>query len=175
MTEALNVLGFKAAHWEHTKTIITYVDAKPIINPDSLKNHDAFTDTPVSRVYRELDVMYPRSKFILTVREINSWLRSIERHLSLPKAGKDSDITEQLRIDLYGSATFDEQRFRKSYDDHVKGVLSHFSDRKEDLLVLNICEGEGWERLCPFLRLPVPERAFPKANVAPESKTLNND
>jgi len=175
LTEALNVLGFKAAHWEHTKTIITYVDARPVINPNSLENHDAFTDTPVSRVYRELDVMYPGSKFILTVREMNGWLRSIERHLSLPKAGKDSAITEQLRIDLYGSVEFDEQLFRKSYDTHVKKVLSYFRDNKQDLLIINICGGEGWETLCPFLRMHVPDRQFPKANVAPKANRLKRD
>jgi hypothetical protein len=106
---------------------------------------------------------------------MTSWLSSIERHLSLPKAGKDSDITEQLRIDLYGSATFDEQRFSTSYDRHVRGVLSYFRDRKEDLLVMNICEGEGWTRLCTFLSVPIPERQFPKANVAPKPKTPNDD
>jgi hypothetical protein len=37
------------------------------------------------------------------------------------------------------------------------------------LLVMDICGGEGWEKLCPFLNQPTPEVAFPRRNVFGES------
>ncbi len=29
---------------------------------------------------------------------------------------------------------------------------------------MNVMNGDGWEKLCPFLRLPIPKAAFPHAN-----------
>ena len=30
---------------------------------------------------------------------------------------------------------------------------------------MNICAGDGWERLCEFLDVPVPDVPFPRENV----------
>jgi hypothetical protein len=46
-------------------------------------------------------------------------------------------------------------------------VHDYFRERPDDLLVLNICAGEGWERLCPFLGQDVPGIPFPWANRRP--------
>jgi hypothetical protein len=35
-------------------------------------------------------------------------------------------------------------------------------DRPRDLLVLDTLAGEGWEALCPFLDVPVPDKPFPR-------------
>jgi hypothetical protein len=40
-------------------------------------------------------------------------------------------------------------------------VKEYFRDRPDDLLVMNICAGEGWEKLCPFLGLAIPKVKFP--------------
>jgi hypothetical protein len=50
------------------------------------------------------------------------------------------------------------------YETHVRNVLHYFSGRKDDLLVIDICGGEGWQPLCDFLQVPIPPRAFPHAN-----------
>ncbi len=165
LAQALETLGFKAAHWQHTKTLINYVDGKPVINPAKLKEYDAFADIPVSRVYRKLDTICPGSKFILTVRETGSWLQSIEKHVLRPGVFGDSEIGEQLHLDLYGSIEFHEEGFKESYNSYVRDVMSYFRNREQDLLVINICAGEGWEKLCPFLKKPVPEGKFPRAHA----------
>ena len=46
-----------------------------------------------------------------------------------------------------------------------ENVLFYFSKREKDLLVLDICGGEGWEKLCKFLHVPVPNKKFPKKFV----------
>jgi hypothetical protein len=33
---------------------------------------------------------------------------------------------------------------------HDREVMEYFKNREEDLLVLDIAAGEGWEKLCPF-------------------------
>ena len=43
-------------------------------------------------------------------------------------------------------------------------MRSYFANRPEDLLVLDVTAGDGWEPLCQFLGMPVPERPFPWEN-----------
>jgi hypothetical protein len=48
---------------------------------------------------------------------------------------------------------------------HHDAVLSHFAGRPDDLLVIDLCAGQGWERLAPFLGWDrLPERTFPWEN-----------
>jgi hypothetical protein len=50
-------------------------------------------------------------------------------------------------------------------------VAAHFAGRPEDLLTLDLCAGEGWERLAPFLGWErVPERPFPWENRSPDPR-----
>ena len=38
---------------------------------------------------------------------------------------------------------------------------------------MNICEGDGWEMLCPFLGTDIPDVPFPKLNVYGENDESN--
>jgi hypothetical protein len=55
------------------------------------------------------------------------------------------------------------ESFFKKYHSEV---YSYFENRKEDLLVIDVTKGDDWEKLCPFLELPIPSVPFPKSNVA---------
>ena len=39
--------------------------------------------------------------------------------------------------------------------------MAYFRNRPADLLVINIAEGEGFEKLAPFLSRPIPAEPFP--------------
>ena len=44
-------------------------------------------------------------------------------------------------------------------------AVAYFRDRPDDLLTINVCAGEGWEVLCPFLGFDtIPVEAFPWVN-----------
>ncbi len=43
----------------------------------------SLTDFPVPLIYKRLDRGYPDSKFILTVRDTESWLTSVEKHFKI--------------------------------------------------------------------------------------------
>ena len=69
---------------------------------------------------------------------------------------------EHQRIAVYGLT----QRRNRAhmghvYDRHHEGVMQYFKDRPDDLLVMNVLEGDGWEVLCRFLNKPVPDQPFP--------------
>lgn len=155
LATALRALGYKTVHFPHN-------------DRDYLLN-DAATDSPVALSYQDLDQAFPGAKFVLTIRSLTTWLPSMRWLLdsarplpSLP-AGEREAI-QALRLALYGTVGFDAEILTQAYRRHVEGVQSYFAGR-QDLLILNITEGEGWSKLCPFLDKPVPAGSFPRENA----------
>jgi hypothetical protein len=148
LTRALGMLGLRARHY--------------FFDLDSIDDLDAATDTPIARAYKLLDHRYPGSRFVLTVRDEAGWLRSCAEFFAEPPEPGGEE--EALALDLYGCIGFDAELFRAAYARHQADVMAYFRDRREDLLVMDICTGEGFERLCPFLGLPVPPEPFPHYN-----------
>src|SRR5207247_6666629 len=122
-------------------------------------------DTPIPSFYRELDVRYPNSKFILTVRDREGWLKYCKKQFTQRLAEKQNEAHKRLFLDLYGTDVYDEQKFISGYETFVRGVIEYFKNRPLDLLVIDIAGGDGWEKLCRFLGKPIPDAPFPKANV----------
>ncbi len=163
LAHALEILGYKTRDYpgieRYAPGDITCVD------PALLRDNDALTDTPIPSYYRELDRAYPGSKFILTVRAREGWLKSCQKQFTEKLAAKQNEAHNRLFMDLYGTTVFDTVKFGTGYERFVARVLEYFKDRPDDLLILDVTGGEGWEKLCPFLGKPIPDLPFPKANV----------
>ncbi len=160
LAKALEILGYKAMHY-----------------PDSLDwidKYDAATDIPVASSYKELDKKYPNAKFILTVRDLKSWFRSMDTHSVLHPFHAKSEISLAWRKKTWGSVDFNEARRKRVYKKHVREVKEYFKKRKNKLLIMDICGGDGWEKLCPFLNKPIPKRKFPKLNVTKNKRKYKN-
>jgi hypothetical protein len=121
---------------------------------------DAFLDNPWPIIFKELDAKYPGSKFILTVRNTDSWIKSLVRHFG-------SQITP-MRNWIYdvGCPVGNENIYIKRYEDHNEEVLHYFKDRPLDLLTMELNGGDGWEQICSFLGKKIPKVPFPHANKA---------
>jgi hypothetical protein len=174
LNSALCVLGINSIHYpEDDQTYQELMRANYRLSV--LETHQAVTDIPVAPFYPQLDRAYPGSKFILTVREREEWLTSVELHYQRRgwDGGHAVPVEETLpfvlfmRACVYGCYNFDRERFSYVYDLHLKNVRAYFAHRPQDLLILNICCGEGWERLCPFLGKLVPPVPFPHENRRP--------
>ena len=63
--------------------------------------------------------------------------------------------------------TFDKKKSKRRLEGHNKEVREYFKDRPNDLLVMNICAGDGWEKLCPFLDKNIPAGPFPYMHKKP--------
>jgi Sulfotransferase domain len=150
LTVALSQLGLYAHHFPRTRALIDEVDAA--------------TDTPVAAWYQELDTAYPGSKFILTLRDVRDWLDSCEALWRTSSSFFDG-FTSEIHRRLYGRDDFERVAFRAAYVRHLDDVLCHFAGRRRDLLLIDICAGEGWERICPFLGLDQPSIPFPRRNA----------
>ncbi len=160
LNDALHLLGYRTVHYP--TRILGLRNGKLFLKPNALGNYDAFADTPAARFYKELDVLYPGSKFILTVRNVEEWLRSCEKFFNTAAANA---TIRQLRLDLYSTEFFDAGKFRAGYERHLKNVTEYFRDRPGDLCVLNVTEGEGWKKLCPFLGKKEPKSEFPRRHI----------
>jgi hypothetical protein len=183
---ALEQLGYQSVHWPTTRQLLY----------DEIT---AAADESVAVVYKYLDFRRPGSKFVLTERDEESWLRSTAAHRGRffanakveyrrppadPAAPGGASLSASIRrsadqIDaisrqrdrtvelvltqtaLYETLEFDEAKFRAGYRRHHADVARYFADRPDDLLRLRICDGEGWEKLAPFLGRPIPDVAFP--------------
>lgn len=155
---ARHVLRIKNPSWIFPD-LIKESDNKLILLNREFDNYNAFADTPIARFYKELDQLYPNSKFIYTKRDKDSWLKSCEKFFF--KSRFDGWYWSQLHLDIYGINCFDKELFSQAYDKHESDVMTYFKDRQTDLLVLEITKGEGWSKLCDFLDKDIPQKPFP--------------
>jgi len=134
--------------------------------PDSIsaiRKFDAATDGIVAAQFEELDRAYPGSKYIYTVRDRESWVKSYTRHYQRKQASLQGH--EELTKSLYGTTGTEEDVLLDAYDRHERHVLEYFRNRPDDLLIIDICGGSAdWQALCDFLGKPVPNEPFPSSN-----------
>ncbi len=133
--------------------------------------------------YAQLDSLFENSKFILTVREPDIWFSSFlnhhKKHLELPhdvttvkpenfnndylydgfrkfKFESDwlIDIDEDLKIKKRWDILFNKDHFIELYKQRNKEIVRHFSERPDDLLVIDITKEKTTEKIVNFLELP---------------------
>ena len=164
LTEAFRLLGYRAVHCP--LSIVKFNGHGLQLSKSVVERYDAFTDSPVARMYRELDVAYPGSKFVLTMRPIDKWLESVRRmRLSfvlleaLPKV-------RQLAREICGTASFfDDLALRNAFEKHSRDVQEYFGERLgHDCLVLDVGAADAWERLSGFLGRKAAPQPFPHYN-----------
>lgn len=165
---AFGILGLKSGHWPNAHA------AKAIWNEmtsagksPTLEKFYALSDLPIPQLFEQLDKSYPGSKFILTTRDEGAWIKSVEKHFN-PAFNKqalawDTDpFTHKIHKIIYGQKHFDRDLFLRKFREHNSKVITHFKDRPNDLLVMNMNLGAGWKELCAFLKMPIPQVDYPK-------------
>lgn len=166
---ALEILGYSALHFpdvrfRYGRIGLLWGNRELRLSGRVDRRYDALSDITILPFYRELDVTYPGSKFVLTVREKEAWLGSCSNFRKFKPEFRSPPEILELRRNLYGNEYFDRDAYSAAYDRHHHDVQTYFRDREDDLLVLDICSGEGWDLLCPFLGREVPAEPFPWQN-----------
>lgn len=157
LTAALKRLGYKATHYPNLFSVI-----------ETAREYDAVTDTPVIVFMEALDRLFPRAQFILTVRHEGEWLDSCRRHYARKAPRQMKGWQRWNRRCVFGIHGFDEDVFRQVRLVHTLRVKRLFAGRHGKLLVMNVCAGDGYDVLCPFLGLPVIDESFPHRNKGRE-------
>jgi Sulfotransferase domain/N-terminal domain of galactosyltransferase len=169
LNHALIKLGYDSAHWKSAHWAKAIWEEMTIDGSSrTLERNYALCDLPIPILFRELDLAYPGSKFILTIRDEEHWIESVRAHWSDKNPWRsqwDHDpFTHKIHREVYGRVKFDRQVMLERYRRHNAEVLDHFKDRPKDLLVMDMSKGAGWYELCGFLRRPIPESAYPREN-----------
>lgn len=163
--EALLLLGYNVVGAR-----LDFADA--LLNKDiesvlkEAEKYEAFQDVPWAGLYRELDINFPDSKFILIERDPEKWLKSAIKHFG------DRNIKMHAWMYGNGNITGNEKLYIEKYQQHNNDVREYFANRPDDLLIISLENGEGWEKLCPFLSKPIPEKDFPHANKGKHNYTF---
>ena len=166
LTLALNQLGIHVLHSLNEEIILKELMAGNY-NLSIFNDFDGITATAIAPFFPQLDQIFPDSKFILTVRDPESWLDAVKEIWESKPIENDLDNERKNylrilpRIAMFGTYKFNRERLSYIYDLHYKMVTEYFKDRPESLLVIDISGGEGWEKLCPFFKLPLMDEPFP--------------
>lgn len=135
---------------------------------DEAQDYDALQDVPWNALFKQLDKRFPDSKFVLTIRDERKWILSATKHF-----GK---AYSPMREWLYGVGVLSgsENIYLERYKRHYAEVLEYFKDRPSDLLIMDLEQGDGWEKLCAFLDHRIPYEKFPHSNKAKHSFTAKD-
>lgn len=150
-----------------------------------LAGYEATVDWPGSFFYRDLIELDPDAKVLLSVRDPDAWARSMHdtiwglfyddiliRHLSAARAAIDPQWSAYLelmremwqRSGLVDGEVTTLESMADAFSRYSRDVQAAVP--AERLLVWT--PADGWEPLCEFLELPVPDLPFPRVNDSRE-------
>lgn len=159
--QALTILGYRSLHWggpEIREQIEAAAEEGLPLLSHLDQTIDAFSDIVVlSRNFRLLDQQYPGSRYVLTVRPIEDWLDSREKHVK-------RNIERKAAGEYTGQfLTIDRAAWRAEWDEHVVEVREYFQGR-DDFVEIDVTDGDPWPELCGLLGQPIPDEPFPWTN-----------
>jgi hypothetical protein len=165
LSEALGILGFNAIHHRPERLDLD------TLGPDSFRVYDdvdAVVDMPAAFFYREIG-RRGVEKYILTVRcDVDAWWESMKAHANTIRCSADQGhirYSERLHGLLFGWPVPHEFLWKRRALEWDQNVYTDLRDLgRERFLVVDICAGDKWEKLCPFLDVPVPNVEFPWKN-----------
>lgn len=177
MQTALAILGFGPCHhmvevFQHAESMQQWIDAGEG-RPDwdaIFRDYNSAVDYPSAAYWRELTSYYPDARVLHTVRDPDGWFESVHATIMAPQsiARRDGeDVPTRFFASVrrcLPSQLDDRAMMTDHFRRHTEAVTAAIPP--ERLLVYQM--GEGWERLCRFLEVPVPAVPFPSENSRTE-------
>lgn len=202
LKRSLEMLGISKCY--HMKELLTHPDQLQLwlqlentgtTDWDTLYNgFQGSVDFPCYPFYRQHLDRYPDAKVILTVRDFESWYKSVKstiwtagpqnlgeklvmvgRMLTNPRVKKVVNCIKFVKR-MFWQKQFQGRFEDKSYTEEV--FNRHIEEVKdyvpaEQLLVYDI--RDGWGPLCEFLQVPAPTEPLPHLNKRENFKTMLQD
>ena len=197
LQKAIEILGFGPCY--HMKDVIKNNHAPKWINvltgtptledwEDIFGDRTAVLDFPASVAYKELLEAYPDAKVVLSVRDSAGWAKSVNQTIWSPQAGELSNMQAPWRFSFQRMARVVRKRFfndgfggfnrfgKRPSDEKLMAAFEEWNKEvvaslpKDKVLVFQM--KDGWEPLCKFLGVPVPNEPFPHVNDAEAFKNF---
>ncbi len=140
-----------------------------------LRGYQATVDWPACHFWEPLAAHYPDAKVILTVRDEEAWWQSMSKTI-LHNFQQADEVVDPGRLRMrrmsrdlivervFGGILDDREHVLAAYRRNIEQVTARLPT--ERLLVFDVAQ--GWEPLCAFLELPVPDEPFPFTNTTQE-------
>lgn len=177
---ALNELGFGPCYTfytimsekpEHFHRWLAAYAGEKMDWSDLFTGFNSVVDWPACDFYPELLQKWPEAKVILNVRDPERWyvsivntIREVYETMRADPKPEESAMVELLDTMMWDGAfhgRFDDKAYVMDlFEQHIARVKASLPAEK--LLVFDV--RQGWEPLCGFLDVPVPDKPFPRLN-----------
>jgi hypothetical protein len=139
------------------------------------EGYAACVDWPAARFWREIAAHYPEARVLHSVRPPESWIKSVHSTIWPSLRGRNEqppgprrerqNMTWEIVVEqTFGGRLDDAEHAMAVYRAHTEDVKREIA--ADRLLVYDVAE--GWEPLCRFLGVPVPDTPFPRTNSTEE-------
>jgi hypothetical protein len=144
--------------------------------------YQSSVDWPGAAFWRQLTTAFPEAKIILTIRDADGWYQSVSKTI-YPMFGSDSggpvdELVTEARAVVPGFDVFTAFHRQVIWDGLFAGRFAdreyaidvytkHNADVIREVLadrLLVFSPGDGWQPLCEFLGVPVPDEPYPHLN-----------
>jgi hypothetical protein len=188
---ALERLGFGPCHHmvdvfqrpEQIRPWLRAAKGRSVNWDDLLVGYESCVDGPTSAYWRELAEHYTKAKVILTVRDPERWLASMQKTLFRQRERMNSVpgrvavlLSSLLGTDLAAfvkmvDTTLDARTFKSPIEREPQRAVELFNAHTDEVIATIEAERllvfdvrAGWAPLCEFLDVPVPDEPFPRVN-----------
>lgn len=184
LKSALETLGFGPCHhmvevMEHPEQLAFWnraAEGETVDWDEVYGSYGSTVDWPGCHFYAELAERYPQARVILSTRDPQRWYESISETILKSMEMMGLSGTDEVPTDhpmRFGGLIIAQQTFGGDFS--KENVIAAFERHNaqvqatispERLLVFEAAQ--GWEPLCAFLGVPVPNAEFPKTNAREE-------
>ncbi|MXO71612.1 sulfotransferase family protein [Alteraurantiacibacter buctensis] len=167
---ALELLGFGPCyhmtefiqHPEH-RWKWAFAKLRPGLLDPLWDTYQATVDSPGCMMWRQLAQRFPQAKVILTRRDPDAWFDSVRETVGDPghvKVMMRSPLAPGMLAQNPFGTKLDREAMTARFEQYGEAVKATIP--AERLLVFEA--RDGWEPLCAFLGVPVPEIPYPRVN-----------
>lgn len=176
---ALEQLGFGPCY--HMLEVLMHPERVPLWvqagagKPDwdaTFAGYRSTVDYPSAKFWRELAAYYPQAKVLHSVRDPHRWYESTQETIFAPNSPALNappplkPFFEMVASD-FGARIHDRDFMVEYFERHTEAVKAAIPP--ERLLIYQA--SQGWEPLCKFLGVPIPNTPFPRENTREDFKS----
>lgn len=150
-------------------------DGEPVDWDEVFAGYNATVDWPGCHFYAELAAHYPDAKVILSKRDPERWYESMSETIlkSMEQMGLAEGPAPDDHPMRFGGVIIPQKTFGFDFskDNVIAAFERHVAAVRETIPTERLLEFEasqGWEPLCAFLGVPVPDAPFPRTNSREE-------